>query len=262
MANLELTIVIVSWNTEELLKKCLESIFKHQGDLKLEIIVVDNASSDNTVEIVKENFPQVQIIPNINNLGFAAANNIGLLRSKGDFILFLNPDTVILRNALKKMVEFMKHNYKIGIAGCKHLNPNWTFQSSVRRFPTAFALFFVFIKLYKIFPFIPPVYYYLAKDLNNKIVQPVDQVAGSFLMVRRQTLEEIGPFDERFFIWFEEVDLCKRAKDAGWQVWYNPEAEIIHHGGESFKKQVSWKNQKQFFQSAWYYLKKHSSKKT
>src|SRR3989339_1122584 len=128
MGNPELSIVIVSWNVKDLLKNCLDSIYKHQGDLSLEIIVVDNASKDSTINMIKDNFPQVQLITNINNLGFAAANNIGLLRSRGNYILFLNPDTIILKNALEKMIEFMKQNYQIGIAGCKHLNPDWTFQ--------------------------------------------------------------------------------------------------------------------------------------
>lgn len=261
MANTDISIVIVSWNVKELLQKCLASIYKHQGKLKLEIIVIDNASDDGTADMVKVNYPQVDLVTNINNLGFAAANNIGILRSHGEFILFLNPDTEIIKNTLNQMVEFMKQNYQIGIAGCKHLNKDWTLQPSVRRFPTYWSLFFIFTKLYKIFPNIPSVHHYLAKDLNYKIAQPVEQVAGSFLMIRYKTLEEIGPFDERFFLWFEEVDLCKRTHEGGWQVWYNPDAEIIHFGGQSFNQQMTWKNQKIFWKSAWHYLKKHKPKK-
>ncbi|MFA6254554.1 MAG: glycosyltransferase family 2 protein [Patescibacteria group bacterium] len=257
MSTTDLSIIIVSWNVKKLLKECLLSIFKHQGKLEFEIIVADNASNDGTVEMIKKEFTQVKLIPNSNNLGFATANNQGILKSQGQFILALNPDTKIIKDALQKMVDFMKRNPQIGIAGCKHLNPDWTLQPSVRRFPNFFALFFIFTKIAKIIPNIPPVYNYLAKDFDYKIAQPVDQVAGSFFMIRRQLIDEIGMFDENFFTWFEEVDLCKRAKSAGWQVWYNPETEIIHYGGQSFKKEVPWKNQITFFKSAWYYFSKH-----
>jgi len=257
MTKPELSIVIVSWNVKELLQKCLDSIYKHQAKLRLEVIVVDNASTDNTIEMLKKDFPQTTVIANQKNLGFAAANNQGVLKSSSEFILVLNPDTEIVKDALSKMLEFMKKNHQIGIAGCKHLNPGWTLQPSVRRFPSFWPLFFILTKIAKIFPNIPVVYNYLAKDFNYKMTQPVDQVAGSFFLMRKKTLDEIGLFDENFFLWFEEVDLCKRAKDTDWQVWYNTEAEIIHHGGQSFNQRMTLKKQKLFFQSAWYYYKKH-----
>jgi len=258
---MELSIVIVSWNVEKLLAKCLASILKHQKNLELEIIVVDNASTDNTLKILRENFPGVAVIANSENLGFAAANNQGILKAKADFILILNPDTEIINGALQKIIDLMKQNDQIGIAGAKHLNPDWTIQPSVRRFPGFWPIFFILTKIAKIFPNLSPVYNYLAKDFNYQISQPADQVAGSCLMIRRKTIDEIGMFDENFFIWFEEVDLCKRAKAAGWQVWYTAEAEIIHHGGQSFKQQLTFKKQLQFFKSAWYYFKKHGFRK-
>ncbi len=257
MTTPELSVIIVSWNVKNLLKKCLESIFKYQGNIALEIIVADNASKDGTVEMIKKEFPQVELIPNASNLGFAAANNQGILKSSGDFLLILNPDTEIIKDSLTKILEFMKKNYQIGITGCKHLNPDWTIQPSVRRFPTFWPLFFIITKIAKIFPNIPVVYHYLAKNFDYKISQPVDQVAGSCMLLRKQTIDEIGLFDENFFIWFEEVDLCQRAKAAGWQVWYNHNAEIIHHGGQSFSQELAWKKQHLFLKSAWYYLKKH-----
>jgi len=257
----ELSIIIVSWNVKKLLKECLLSISKHQGKLELEVIVVDNASTDKTVEMIKNEFAQIKLIPNSTNLGFAAANNQGILKSQGQFILVLNPDTKIIKDALQKMVSFMKKNPQVGIAGCKHLNPDWTLQPSVRRFPNPLALFFIFAKITKFIPNIPPVYNYLAKDFNYKITQPVDQVAGSFFMIRRQVIDEIGLFDENFFTWFEEVDLCQRAKSAGWQIWYNSDTEIIHHGGQSFNQLKTWRKQNLFFQSACYYFQKHGLKK-
>lgn len=260
MANPDLSIVIVSYNVKDLLKKCLASILKNQGDLALEIIAVDNASSDRTAEMVKTDFPQVKLIANFNNLGFAAANNQGLKESQGDFILVLNPDTEIINNALKKILEFMKRTERAGMAGGKHLNLDRTLQPSVRRFPSFWPLFLIFTKIARIFPELPPLQRYLAKDFNYKLSQPVDQAAGSFLLLRKKMLEQIGLFDERFFTWFEEVDLCRRAQAAGWQVWYCAQAEIIHHGGQSFSQQLTLKNQKIFFQSAWKYFRKHGLK--
>lgn len=253
----ELSIIIVSWNVKDLLRQCLRSIFLEQGSLNLEIIVVDNASKDQTVEMVKKEFPQIKVIANINNLGFARANNQGIKESQGDFILVLNPDTKIIKNSLATMLNFIKQNPKIGIAGCKHLNPDLTWQPSVRRFPGVLAIFLILTKIAKLFPNLPPLYYYFAKDLNFKTAQPVEQIAGSFFLIRKETLKKIGLFDEKFFLWFEEVDLCKRAQNASWQIWYNPSATIIHYGGQSFNQKLTWQKQKLFFQSAWYYFRKH-----
>ncbi len=257
MQSSKLSIIIVSWNVEKLLRKCLNSILKFQGDLDIEVIVVDNVSSDNSAEMVKEEFPKFKLIANKKNLGFAKANNQGILASSGDLILALNPDTEIIDGTLQKMVNFMQKNENIGIAGCKHLNPDLTFQPSVRRFPNLFIILILLTKIAKILPKISFLYKYLARDLNYKITQPVEQVAGSFFLIRKQLIDQIGIFDEKFFIWFEEVDMCKRAINAGWQVWYVSDASIIHHGGQSFKQQLALKNQKIFFNSAWYYLKKH-----
>ncbi|MFA6410613.1 MAG: glycosyltransferase family 2 protein [Candidatus Buchananbacteria bacterium] len=257
MPNPELSIVIVSWNVKDLLQSCLESIFRNQLDLPLEVIVVDNASGDFTAQMIKDRFPQVKLIANQTNVGFATANNQGILESNSDFILCLNPDTQILNDALQKSLEFLKTNAQIGILGCKHVNPDWTLQQSVRRFPSFWAIFFIITKFAKIFPEMPPIYFYLAKDMNYKLAQPVDQVAGSFFLLRKKMLDEIGLFDENFFTWFEEVDLCRRARDNGWQIWYYPEAQIVHHGGQSFNQQMTWQKQNVFFASAWYYFKKH-----
>ena len=252
-----LSIVIVSWNVKDLLGECLKSIYENKGDLKIEIIVVDNASSDQTVEMVKEKFKNVKLIANANNLGFSRANNQGIEISTGEYILALNPDTKVLPDTLKKMVDFMDKNYKIGISGCKHLNPNLTLQPSVRRFPTVLPILLILTKIAKIIPGIRILRDYFAKDFDYKITQPAQQVAGSFFMIRAQTIEEIGVFDESFFIWFEEVDYCKRAKEAGWQIWFNSDAEIIHYGGQSFEQKITLEKQLLFFKSAMYYFKKH-----
>src|SRR3990167_668192 len=162
----DLSIIIVSWNVKNLLKKCLESIFRNQGDLTLEVIIVDNASRDGTMEMVKTNFPQIKMISNEKNFGFAAANNQGIKQTKGDYLLLLNPDTEIVGSALKTAIDFMKKNQLIGACGIKHLNPDGSLQPSVRRFPTFLAIFLILTKLVKIFPRLPAINRYLAKDFN------------------------------------------------------------------------------------------------
>ncbi len=259
MKDVKISIVIVSWNVEALLYNCLKSIVTNAGKLSVEVIVIDNHSHDNTVAIVKQHFPQVTITANQTNEGFAAANNQGILQSHGDYILALNPDTKILPNMLQNMVAFMERKPKVGICGCRHRNPDFTLQPSVRAFPTWTALLFIVTKFAKLFPASPPVWKYLRRDLDYKLTQPVDQVAGSCFMMRREMINDIGVFDENFFIWFEEVDLCKRAKQKGWQVWYLADAELIHFGGQSFRQQLLIRNQKDFFRSATYYMVKHGS---
>ncbi len=254
---LDLSIIIVSWQVKDLLEKCLTSIYENQDKLTLEIFVIDNASNDGSVEMVKANFPEVNLITNINNLGFAAANNQGVKKAHGKYILVLNPDTRILEDTLSKMVDFMEKNYKVGITGCKHLNQDLTIQHSVRRLPTILPILLILTKLAKIVPGLPVLRHYLAAEFDYKITQPAEQVAGSFFLIRRETIEEVGLFDERFFLWFEEVDYCKRAKEAGWQIWYEANAEIIHYGGQSFTQKLTFKKQQLFFRSAWTYFKKH-----
>lgn len=259
MNPVKLSIVIVSWNVEEFLDTCLRSVLANIGNLSTEVIVVDNASKDNTVKMVKNKFPQVKLVTNDSNEGFAAANNQGILQSHGEYILALNPDTKIPRDTFQKMVAFMDRKPKVGIVGCQHRNPDFTLQPSVRSFPTWTALTFLFTKFGKLFPGSPPIWKYLRRDLDYNLNQPVDQVAGSCFMMRRAMINEIGLFDENFFIWFEEVDMCKRAQLEGWAVWYFADSDIIHYGGQSFRQQLVVKNQKDFFRSAVYYMVKNGS---
>ncbi|MAF13287.1 MAG: hypothetical protein CMI53_00130 [Parcubacteria group bacterium] len=252
----KISIVIVSWKVKDLLNKCLTSIFTYQQNLDLEVIVIDNNSNDGTVDMVKNNFPKVLLIKNKKNIGFAKANNLGIAKANGNYILVLNPDTEILKNTIQEMVSFMDKNPQAGIVGPKHLNPDKTIQPSVRRFPSLLAVFLILIKLPKVLN-LKSVNKFLATDVDYNNTQPVDQVAGSFMFIRQEVLAKIGNFDEKFFIWFEDVDLCKRAKSADWQIWYNNKSQIIHYGGQSFKQRLTVKKQLLFFKSAWYYFKKH-----
>jgi hypothetical protein len=224
-----LSIVIVSYNSKNHLTQCLESIYTQEHNLNYEVIVVDNASTDASVSLVKERFPQVQLISNKVNLGFAKANNIGVEAVKGEYILFLNPDTVIQKNALKKMVNFMKENIDAGVVGPKLLNSDGSIQFSCRRFYNFRTILFRRTLLGKVFPNSQLLKYHLMADWNHNEVKEVDWVLAACLMTRRGILEKIGYFDEKYKMYFEDVDLCKRVKETGYKVYYYHDAVVVHH---------------------------------
>lgn len=263
----QLSIVIVSWNTKNLLKKCLESIFARTKTLGFEVIVVDNNSTDGTREQIANSKWPIAFVENEKNLGFAKANNQGIEKSKGEFILLLNPDTEIKNGALEKMVQLMRERPDCGVAGCKILNPDGSLQPSVRRFPDFLSSTLISLNFHshchshchshRFNLFARAVDRYLARDFDYSKNQEADQVMGAFFMTRREVIEKIGNLDEKFFIWFEEVDFCKRAKEAGFKVMYTPEAEIIHHGAASFSQAFTYEKQKIFSRSLIYYFKKH-----
>ncbi len=254
---MDLSIIIVSWNTKDLLQKCLHSIYLHQADLSLEVYVVDNNSSDQTVEMIRNDFPQVKLISNNLNFGFAKANNQAAKVAKGDYILLLNPDTEISPNSLSKAINYLKTHPNCGVLGAKLLNYDKTIQPSVRNFPTIWPIFLMLIKAPKFFKHLNSIDHYLKIDLDYTKIQSVDQVMGAFMMMSREKFKQIGYLDERFFIWFEEVDLCYRFKKSGQVVIYNPEIEIIHYGGQSFAQAGVIKKQFLFFKSACRYFLKN-----
>ncbi len=239
---MDLSIIIVSWRVRDLLQKCLRSIYQNTTGLKFEVFVVDNNSLDGTIEMVQNEFPQVELIINTKNLGFARANNQALAQSAGRYLLLLNPDTEFFDNALGRMVELMDKNREWGIAGCQILNADQTLQASVRRFPDWLTQSLILLKLHHHRFFEKYLFFYLAQDFNYQAVAEVDQVMGAFFMIRRSVFEELGLLDEKYFYWFEEVDYCRRAKDAGLKVVYTPGSSIIHHGAMSFR-QLDWRKQ-------------------
>ena len=257
---MDLSIIIVNWKVKDLLKKCLQSIFEQTKNISFEVFVVDNASSDGSVEMVREKFPQVDLIASSENLGFAKGNNLAIKKSRGRYILLLNPDTEILDNALEKMVRFMDAHLDCGISGCNLLNPDLSLQPSVRAFPNLASQAFILLKIHHLLPHTKTIYKYLVQNFDYEKTQEVEQVMGAFMMIRREVVDKIGLLDENFWIWFEEVDFCKRAKSAGWEILYTPEAKIIHHFGQSFKQAMGVKKQKDFNRSLSYYFKKHETR--
>ena len=234
----DISIIIISWNVEKLLKECLTSIFSNQEDLRLEVYVVDNASKDNSCAMVSKEFPQVNLIRNKGNMGFTKANNQAIKAASGKYIFLLNPDTVILPGALKQMQLFMENNPKCGALGPKLLNPDGTLQLSCRSFPTLGSQFITTFYLDILFPKSRIFGKYLMSYWAHDSISEVDQPMGAALFIRKEALVQAGLFDENIFILFDEVELCYRIKKAGWKIFFLPQAQIIHHGGQSFKQ---WK---------------------
>jgi len=222
----------------------------------VEIIVVDNGSSDGSVEMVRADFPQVQVIANEHNLGFTRGNNQGLAASRGRYVLFLNPDAEVVGNALATMVRYMEDHPDVGALGPQLRYPNGSVQSSRRRFPTLGMAFFESTLLELWWPDNPWARRYRMADRDDEMEQEVDWVVGACLLVRREVLERIGGFDEGFFMYSEEMDLCRRIREAGWRVMYVPTAQVIHHEGRS-SEQVVPARHLHFQSSKVRYFRKH-----
>ena len=229
------SVVIASWNTRDLLHQTLESLYRETHDVKFETIVVDNASSDGTKEYIRTRWEQVKIIPLQKNFGFGVANNIGFKESCGRYILVLNSDTIVLPSTLPGMVSFLNKHPYAGCVGCRHLNPDGSLQGSMDSFPSLLKDFLCYSDLYRLpilLSFLQKNYPYWSK---HDQIRNVDWVNGSCMMVRREVIEEVGGFDDGCFMYAEELDWCYRMKNAGWEVFFTPKAEIIHIGGQSSK---------------------------
>lgn len=250
------SVIIVSWNVRHLLEGCLASLEK-QRIVTSEIIVVDNGSSDGTVEMVQGRFPRVALIESKRNLGFARANNLAYKDAKGRHILFLNPDTELTEDTLQKTVHYLDTHSDVGVLGPKMLNPDGTLQRSVRRFPSLSSQLLILLKLHVFFPRLQTLRRYNAADFSYEQEKDVDQVMGAFFACPRGFLESVGTWDERFFLWFEEVDLCKRAYESGWKVRFVPSLTCTHHGGSSFAQYLSVEQQSFFVRSVVQYFFKH-----
>ncbi len=228
-----LSVIIVSWNVRELLARALDSVFASvDEDVELEVIVVDNASGDGSARMVSERFPQVRVIANQQNLGFPAANNQGLALASGDYVLLLNSDTEVRTGALTRMIAHMVMHPETGLAGPKLLNADGSIQSSRRRFPTLRILFLESTWLQPLAGR-RALARYTYEDIPATMPQDVDWVTGAAMMARRQAIDQVGAMDEGFFMYSEELDWCRRIRNAGWRVTFAPQAEIVHYGGKS-----------------------------
>ncbi|MCU0680087.1 MAG: glycosyltransferase family 2 protein [Planctomycetes bacterium] len=254
---MNLSIIIVSWNVKDKLRENLKALFNSESTgFSFEVFVIDNASSDFSVDMVAQEFPQVNLVRNSDNLGFAKANNqairiINAREQKSDFLLLLNPDMRVHFDTLKNMLAWFEQKPSASVASCRLCDKNDNIIPHVRRFPSFFDQLAIVFKLPHLFPTI--VDNYLFKNFNYNQEAKVDSVRGSFFMIRNNLNLEL---DERYFIWFEEVDYCRELKKQGREVWYTPVATCLDYVGQSFNQVPFGKSQKYFRNSMLSYFEK------
>lgn len=231
--NLDLSVSVVSYRTPTLLKQCLEAISAERAGLAIEVTVVDNASGDGSAEMVNEQFPWVRLIGNDRNLGFAAAHNQALRSASGRYWLVLNSDAAPSPGALRSLLDFLDVQPGVAVAGPRLRYPDGTVQPSRRRFPTLATLFLESTQLQRLSQSNQVLRRYYVADRSDDELQDVDWLVGACLCVRAAAAREVGLFDERFFMYSEELDWCRRFRAAGWRVVYVPAAEVIHFEGGS-----------------------------
>jgi GT2 family glycosyltransferase len=230
---MDISVIIVSWNVSQYLEKCLESLAAAPARRSVEIIVVDNASSDGSAEMVKSHFPNVKLIRSDKNLGFAGANNVAIRQSQGRYVCLVNPDVEVLPGCIDALADFLDQNPTVGNVGPRVLNPDLTMQSTCRRFPTLWNNFCMATGLATAFKnsqlFAGEHMFYFHHDRTL----PVDVLVGCLWMMRREALETVGLLDEDFFMYGEDLDWCWRSWKTGWKVVFFPGAEAVHHRGGS-----------------------------
>ena len=231
---MDLSIVIVNWNTRDLVAGCLDSVFAYPASQLFDVWVVDNASTDGSPDLLRSKYPQVHLIVNARNEGFAAASNLGIARSAGRYILLLNSDAQVGPGALAAMIDFMEAHPFAGALGPQLVNPDGSFQASYAPFPSLFSELMLVTTLARFLlgPHAPS-----PGPRHGETARPVDWVAGAALLVRRSMVQAIGPLDSGYFMYSEDTDWCWRMWRAGWSVWYVPDVQVIHHAGASSRQQ-------------------------
>jgi GT2 family glycosyltransferase len=232
----DVSVIIVSFNTRDVLRECLRSVYREMGALDVQIIVVDNCSTDGSPKMVEEEFPDVTLIRSNINLGFGGANNLGFQSAEGRYIVLLNSDAFLTPGALQLSVEHMDADLHIGLGGGRLIGRDGSWQPSARMFPTVLNDLMVLSGLAARFP---ESRFFGRADrtwANEMEASEVDWVPGAYSIFRAEALTEIGLFDQRFFLYYEEVDFCKRLKQAGYSIWYWPDITVIHIGGESSRQ--------------------------
>jgi hypothetical protein len=225
---LNLSVVVVSWNVKALLAGCLDSLYQ-QGPDDLEVLVIDNASTDGTPAMLSESYPQVRVLESQRNLGFGAANNLGIRQCRGQYVLLLNPDTVLKPGAIAALLGFLQAHPAAGAVGPKILNPDGSLQYSCSPAPTLQSEASRLLHL----PGMRPDGYYPMEGWDQQQPHRTQVLLGACLLLPRQALEQVGGFDEEYFMYSEEVDLCYRLAQAGWELYWHPAAQVVHYGGQS-----------------------------
>ena len=223
-----LSIIVVNWNTREITRACLASVREHLGTIPYEVLVVDNASSDGSAEMVRHDFPWVRLLANDENVGFGRANNQAMRVARGEYFFLLNSDTLLSDDSLEKMVRWMETEPEVGIAGCKLLNEDRTGQISCTRFPSLRTSIFEELLLYKLVSRKRQGEILLGGYWDHDHPRDVDALWGAAMLVRRRVFEETGGFDEGIFMYGEDLEWCMRVRDRGWRIHFNPVCRIVH----------------------------------
>jgi N-acetylglucosaminyl-diphospho-decaprenol L-rhamnosyltransferase len=233
----DLSVVVVSYNTAHLLKRMFAALYDAAGSIRMEVIVIDNASSDDSVDILEHDYPDVRVIKNKANVGFGRANNQAIPYLRGRYILLLNTDAFVEKDTLAKTISYLDDHPSYGILGVKLVGEDGSLQPSCRYFPTPWNVFLQRTGLSRFFP-----RHRLVDDMSwdHASVRPCDWVPGCYYLIRGEALNQCGLFDPRFFLYYEEVDHCRTVKSAGWEVLYYPFTEVVHLGGESAKTSSSF----------------------
>jgi GT2 family glycosyltransferase len=254
-----ISVVTVNYKTIEYTIQMLESLFTHHVKGALEVFVVENGSGDDLTTL-RERFPQVQVIVSERNLGFAGGSNLGIKASRGEYVVLVNPDVIFVDEALYMMRTKMDQNEQVGIGGASLKNLDGTQQDCVWSFPTPTDQLLLLLKLNRIFVQTPSLKRWLMKGFNYGESADVDQVMGALFFIRRAVIDQIGLLDDGFFLWYEEVDFSKRAKNAGWRTRYFHDVVVKHKKGASFDQVATIEKQKHLRRSINRYMGKHHSK--
>lgn len=258
---MDLSIVIVNYNTKDLLKQTIESVINNTKGIEYEIWVVDNSSKDGSVEMVQEEFKSVKLIASKENLGFPKGNNVAIKKATGRYILLLNSDTKVIGDNLQNCVAYMDKHKDIGALGCKVELPDGTLDHACKRgFPTPEASLYYFLKLNKIMKNRKKYGAYTAEYLGEDEVGEVDALMGAFMMIPRTVVDKVGMLDEEFFMYGEDIDWCYRIKEAGYKIMYYPKEKIIHFKGSSSKKKKA-KTTYEFHRAMILFYRKHYNDK-
>ncbi len=230
---IDVSTVIVNWNSRQYLAKCLDTMLSRKRTIRVEVIVVDNASSDGAVGWLKKEYPEVTVIESTENVGFARGNNMGIRKASGRYICLVNPDVEFRDECLQTLCEFMERNQDVGICGPKILNGDGSIQYSCREYPTLWNNLCFALGLYRIFPHSAAFSNELMSYFGHDRLRKVEAISGCFMMSRREAMEEVGLLDESFFMYSEDLDWCKRFNDKGWKIVFNPAVSALHYGGGS-----------------------------
>lgn len=258
----DVSIVITSYKSKPFLEDCIDSVIGSIKKHSYEIIVVDDASNDGTEDVVRRKYPQIKYIKNPGNLGYVRSNNIGMRSAIGKYLLSLNNDTVVKDEAIDKLTEFMDKERTLGAVGPKLLNSDGTVQLQCRRgFPNPFNSLAYFFGLSRLFPKSRLFSSYLLTCLDDSSLAEVDSLCGAAMMIRREVIDKVGYMDESYVMYGDDIDWCYRIKQAGYKVYYLPDAEIIHFGGRGGSRKQSYRNIYEFHRAMAVFYHKHQSKK-